>query len=150
MLRDVHHWALFFPSTIMHCFTSVVWLSLRSVHTLKADFVVCARRELTLWELSRSHVTDEETNGDIETWQGLFPDHSCITVSHAKRFMLLYLPSVFDLWGRGNTLEVPKLKQLCLSYWLTYKQLSWTSPPLTWLVISIISEKATNCLLPYL
>lgn len=92
MLRDVHHWALFFPSTIMHCFTSVVQLSLRSVHTLKADFVVCASCELTLWELSRSHVPDEETKGDVETGRDYsriipvlqfhMPKDSCCCICH--------------------------------------------------------------------
>ena len=57
---------------------------------------------------------------------------------------------VWPLWGRGNKSEVLKLKQLYLCHLLNYKRLSWTFPPFNWLVISIISEKDTNCLLPYL
>lgn len=54
--------------------------------TLKVESMVCASSEVTVWELSRSRVTDEETKGDVEeTWQGLFLDHSCIKLAYAKR-----------------------------------------------------------------
>lgn len=41
-------------------------------HTQTGVHGVC-QLELTIWELSRSRVTNEETKGDVEeTWQGLF------------------------------------------------------------------------------
>lgn len=65
---------------------------------LSVECMVCANCEMTIWELSRSHITKEETKGDVEEpWQGLFLDHSCIKLSYAKRCVLLHLPSVFDL-----------------------------------------------------
>lgn len=40
-------------------------------HT-QCGYMVCASSEMTVWELSRSHFTDEETKGDVEeAWQGL-------------------------------------------------------------------------------
>lgn len=109
--RIVRHWIPFFPSTIMHCFTSVMWLELRSVaHTQSGVCGVCGY-ELAVWELSRSRVTDEETKGDVETWQGRFLDHSCIKLSYAKRFCAVVSAiSVWPLWGRGNKSQVLKLK----------------------------------------
>ena len=55
--------------------------------------------ELTVWELAWwSHVTNEETEGFEETWQGLFLDHSCIKLSYANRLRAVLFSSVFDLF----------------------------------------------------
>ena len=77
--------------------------------------------------------------GDVA---GAILDHSCIKLSHASRFRaVLFAISVWALWGRGSKSEVSKLKQFCQCHWLKHKLLSWTFPPSSWLVISIISEE---------
>lgn len=48
--------------------------------------MVRASYELTVWELGwRSHITNEETEGSEETWQGLFLGHSWIKLPCASR-----------------------------------------------------------------
>lgn len=59
--------------------------------------MVRARCELSL-EIRMSHVTNEETEGFEETWQGLFLDHSCIKLPTPTDSVLSYLPPVFDLF----------------------------------------------------
>lgn len=66
---------------------------------LKVECVVCAGCEMTVWEPSRSHVTDEETKGDAEkTWQDYSRIIPVLNFHMPKDFVLLYLPSVFDLF----------------------------------------------------
>lgn len=67
--------------------------------------MVCASCELTVWELSRAHVTDEERKGNVEMWQGLFPSHSCIELAHAKSCVLLFLPQCLTSEGEAVSSE---------------------------------------------
>lgn len=112
-------------------------------YTLTLELGVCACYELTVWELSSSHITDEETEtlrsrGRNDSWT--IP---MLNFHMPKDSVLLYLPSVFDLFEGGAVSQRSCNWNSCLCHWPNYKQLSGTYPQTDWSSVSLVKKKQT-------
>lgn len=131
----------------MHCFTSILALPEECTHAHSNQNIWCV--PACADSLGTKQVTCNKWNkgmccGDMA---GTIPWIIPVLNFHMpKDFVLLYLPSVFDLfWEEAISPKSWSWNIYIYVIELDCKRLYWTFLPLNGLVISIISKKETVC-----